>query len=294
MTTTTDGKRFPPAEKSPPRPAYGKLRLVRRGPVVCFLAADEKDANFTELFQCELGREDVLSIRAAANPGSDESPPLEVRLLDLEVRRAAAPPAQKKAYAAEYFQSLKGEPENAASFGYRGLDGQTVVKFAPDGLRITLPPGHPEQRNGTGVTLLSPVVGDFEITIRFDLLKETAPADANFVTRLSLGVVADTPEKNEGFVSRRMDEKGVTQFTANVMLAKYAPGAGPRQRMLKTTAKAGRLRLVRSGPTLATLAAAGDDADFVFLKQYDFSTLPLKSICIMTSAGARKGSWTCA
>jgi RNA polymerase sigma factor (sigma-70 family) len=289
MTTDKDGNRPYTGQSFRTEARAGKLRLVRQGAVVTFFVADDGGDGFRELYQCELGREDVISVRAAGDPGSDGSPPLEARLLDLEVRaRPAAVPAKK--YAQEFFRSFKGKADDLPDFKYRGLDGETVVQFEPDGLRITLPPGYPEQRPGTGVTLLSPVVGDFEITINFEILKETEPADAKFVTRLSLGVVLDTPEKNEGYVSRRMDEKGVTQFTTNVSLAKYAPGAAPKPRSLPTAAKTGRLRLVRTDSTLTSYVSREANGDFVFLKQYAFSTAPLKSVYIMASTGGPKGA----
>ncbi len=287
MTTDKEGNRPFTSKSFPTKARAGKLRIVRQGTVATFLVADDDGDGFRELYQCELGREDVLRVRAAADAGNEDSPPLEARLLELEIRRAAAP-ANKKNYAQEYFQPFKGPPINAREFKFRGPDAESLVKYEPAGLRMTLPPGYPEQRPGTGLALLTTVTGDFEITVNFEILKEPDPADAKFISRISLGVWLDTPEKNEASVSRRMDAKGVTQFTTVLSMAKYAPGNAPKPRGLPTPAKTGRLRLVRTGSTLASYVSEGPDAFLLFLKEYAFGADPLKTVYIMTSTGGPK------
>src|ERR1019366_6626007 len=193
----------------------------------------------------------------------------------------------KKNYAQEYYQSFKGKPDNTEALVFKGPDAQEHVKYEPGGLRITLPPGHPDQPQGTGLALVSPVKGDFEITMSFEILKEPDPIDAGkkYGTRVSLGAYLDTPEKNEVSLSRRIDNNGVTQFVTYFFMAKYGPGATPKPRYLPTAAKTGRLRLVRTESVVACYASEGANGEFIFLKEYPFSALLLKSVYITMSTG---------
>jgi hypothetical protein len=103
----------------------------------------------------------------------------------------------------EYYQSLKGTPEDGQVFRLLGPDAQHYVKFEPEGLRITLPLGWGGERPSTGLVAGLAVKGDFEITIGFEILKEPEPADAGESgTRLSLGVFQDTPKPNVATISR--------------------------------------------------------------------------------------------
>ena len=58
----------------------GQLRLVRQGPTVRFLVADEGADGFHELNRLDLGGEDVLYVRLAVDPGNKDSPPVIGRL----------------------------------------------------------------------------------------------------------------------------------------------------------------------------------------------------------------------
>src|SRR5436309_12619625 len=79
----------------------------------------------------------------------------------------AAAQEPKAEYAKEYYQAFKGPPANAQDFKVFGPDNEQCVKFEPEGLRITLPAGHPGTRPSTGVATAFGMKGDFEVTIGF-------------------------------------------------------------------------------------------------------------------------------
>src|SRR4051794_24251330 len=68
--------------------------------------------------------------------------------------------------------------DDHSSFVPIGPDTEQCVKFEPEGLRITLPRGHPKMRPNTGVAFPFAVKGDFEITVGFAILHEPEPADS--------------------------------------------------------------------------------------------------------------------
>lgn len=186
-----------------------------------------------------------------------------------------------------YFQPFRGKPDDMQRYVFRGQNALDYLTFEPDGLRIKLPPGYPEQRPSIGLALVSTVQGNFEITVRFELLKEPDPEDAgNFATRVSLGVLLDTPERHEAAVSRRMIARGKTQFFTFLLMERGAIGkVQPILHTVPTEAKTGRLRLVRNGSVISCLASEGANEDFILLKEYPFSPLDLKQVFLHTSTG---------
>jgi len=124
-------------------------------------------------------------------------PTAVVLLAFLGLAGGANEEAVKKESWQEYYQSLKGEPENRKGFKLEGPDAGACVHFEPAGLRITLPLGYARERSNTGVRCRLPVKGDFEITVNYEILQEPEPAAAEKgQTRLTLGVGLDRPGVN--------------------------------------------------------------------------------------------------
>src|SRR5262249_27162658 len=176
---------------------------------------------------------------------------------------------------------------NAHSLERFGPDAEQCVKFERDGLRITLPPGYPGDRPPTGLGTGLTVKGDFEITVHFEILKEPAPEDAGSPqTRFTLVLVPDRPEYNEATLSRRVESLGGTQFLT--WLALWDPETGTSQRRMKefpTQARAGRLRLVRTGPELSYYVSEGPDEEFTLLEKYPLGEDDLRDVRVDGSTG---------
>ncbi len=200
-------------------------------------------------------------------------------------------PAAPQGPVQEYHQPFQGKPADWNSYELRGPNAEDRLHFEPEGLRITLPPGFPGRRPGTGLALPTSVRGDFEIQLHYELLNEPAPADSgdSGITRVSLGVVLDTPEWNDGSVSRAVAPKGGTLFFTYLSLQKEGGDkTEPTMHYFPAREKTGRLRLVRTGSVLSCFAAEGPEGEFTCLKEYPFSPVDLKQVYITTStAGPR-------
>ena len=193
---------------------------------------------------------------------------------------------------ATYSQSFMKEPEDKLRYSFIGRNAANHITFEPEGLRIKLPPGHPDQRPSTGLAMVSTVRGNFEITARFELLKEPEPEEAGkFATRLTMGVLLDTPERNEVAISRRMIAKGRTQFFTFWLMEQGAKGkVQPKLQTLPTEARSGRLRLVRTGAVISCFAAEGVNEDFLLVEEYPFSPQDVKQVFFHTSTGGPDAS----
>lgn len=104
-TTDVEGKQQVSLEAFATEVRSGKLRLVCWGSTITFLVAEEGFDRFRQLCQRELGKDVPASIRVVVDPGNADSPPVEVRIRDFEVRAEQAsgkaprvagdPPVQK-------------------------------------------------------------------------------------------------------------------------------------------------------------------------------------------------------
>jgi hypothetical protein len=190
-----------------------------------------------------------------------------------------APPlsTHKTIYANEYLHSFKTDQDLPDEFHWHGLNPQECVAFEPEGLRITLPVGHPGKRMGTGIGAATTVRGDFEITMSYEIIKEPNEAEAEFSTGLFLWVDLNMPKLNRGFVSRvaRPDK----QFVVWYHLTPEAP-AQPVDilRPFPAHDMRGKLRLVRTGTTLYHYAAEDINKEFQLLHQHDFGAADLQAI----------------
>jgi hypothetical protein len=187
----------------------------------------------------------------------------------------------------EYYQSFKGYPEDTQGLELIGPNAEQHVRYEADGLRITLPADHGGERPSTGLSIALAVKGDFEITVTFEILREPDQADTGeFGTRFSLGIFLNTPSPNVATLSRSVGAKAGSVFVTWYSLSKdNSVQKETRSHYFPTTAKTGRLRLVRDGAVLSYYIAEGTDGEFVLRKQYPFSEEELKEIRLAGSTG---------
>ncbi len=317
MTTPIDQKRLiPPVKAVRTDVVAGQLRLVRQGKVVRFLVADEGADGFQELKRLPLGDEDALYVRLAVDPGNKESPPVVARFRSIEVRGrpvdlkvspagiASKSPEKKLPEIVAKGSEKKSAPKRDYAQEYRQAFKETLAKTpgwdlmiptttpeevspGPEGLRIALPLGHDGRRQGVGLATDFGVKGDFEITLRFEMLKEPDPADTVGMTGLSLRVDLEDPADDFASLSRNVAPKG-NRFVSFVR--KAAEAKGTNVKVVPTNAKTGQLRLVRTGSMLSHYAAEEASDDFVFLCAHPFGDADLKRICITGGAGGPKSS----
>jgi serine/threonine protein kinase/DNA-binding beta-propeller fold protein YncE len=190
----------------------------------------------------------------------------------------------------DYYHSFKGNADFTKDFELDGLDPDQCLQFEPAGMRITLPAGHPGKRLGTGLVTTFPVKGDCEITIDFEILKEPGPEDAGEGTGVYLWADLDTASMNRGIITR-----GVwpgRQFYSWFDLSSDAPGKPPFQELefRPTTARTGRLRLVRTGSVLSCYAAEESSDEFILIRQHSFGTEDLKAVHLGGQTGGPKAA----
>jgi hypothetical protein len=199
--------------------------------------------------------------------------------------------APRPAEVQDYEQAFKGGAGGAPGFELFGPDADGRVRFEPDGLRITLPPGSQSDGQGTGVVSTFGVKGDFEITVRFEILQEVPPVDPQRQTRFSLGVLLDRSGFNMATLSRKIAEKSGPGFLSWVTLWNEEAGKNrAKAKGVPTSATTGRLRLARTGSTLSYSASEGPDGNFAVLQQYPFGNEDLKDIRLVAATDDARGS----
>ena len=199
--------------------------------------------------------------------------------------RKEEPPRHKERYAREYDHSFKADKELDPNFRMHGLAPQECIEFEPAGMRIHLPDGHAGKRMGTGVGIDTTVKGDFEVTLRYEMIKEPAEADAGQGTGLFLWVDLNKPGFNRGYLSR------VVQPTKQyVAWYRLTPEDGQKPidvlRYFPAKDKSGRLRLVRSGAHLYHYVSEGANEDFRLLYHHPF---PVEDVMAVRWGGTTGG-----
>jgi hypothetical protein len=220
----------------------------------------------------------------------------------------AEAPALRTQYPEEYHPVIKGNPGEIPGLSIYGPDAPDCVKTEPDGVRITLPATFPRQRPGTGVITDFGVRGDFEITVSFEILGEAQPGLWGNPTELRLVVVPNESPRpgmwhranqNRAVVSREVPGRNnaggfVADSTRwnNEDIPKDEWGNEKFDRIELHTRRrspaaenTGRLRLVRSGPTLFFYTSDGPGQDFALLQTKEFGKEDLKNARILGSTG---------
>src|SRR4051794_13812984 len=104
-------------------------------------------------------------------PGFPTCPRILARscLVALALLLVAADGDPREANAEDFHPSLKGPIEEVRGLSLAGPNAQECVQPDPAGTRITLPAGHPGERQNTGLSMDLPVKGDFEATVSFEI-----------------------------------------------------------------------------------------------------------------------------
>ncbi len=175
-------------------------------------------------------------------------------------------PEPKKEDARELHLPLRGEDREGLEL--IGPNAKQCVTFEPEGVRITLPAGFPNERPSTGLRIHLPARGDFEVTIHYEILTEPEQANAGQrPTKLTFQLTLDRRDRTVAAIARRVTSDKGTQLTTWTMRDNHDNGGNsqPKARQHATQAKVGRLRIVRTGSEASFYAAEGANADFTLL-----------------------------
>jgi hypothetical protein len=258
--------------------AKGKLvrfRLVRVGADVSCSVAEGADGEFKLLSTFPYGTEDLRDVTIRASAGGEKAS-FDVRVTDLLIRAAGFPQtaAVRKQGGETYREPFKGKPQKPADFVLIGKDASKYVKFEPEGLRVTLPAGAMAWQP-TGVATAFRVTGDFDVSVRYEVLAEPEPADSGAPavgTRISLTANVGGINVNDASIRRK-----VAPFAAAHILG-YTSADKLTDYFFEHTAKTGRFRLIRTGDKIAYYLSEGADKDFKFLTKHPFSSADLLEI----------------
>jgi hypothetical protein len=190
----------------------------------------------------------------------------------------------------EYYHSFQGDPSKHRDFDLLGPNPEECVRFEPAGLRITVPPGKWREGPRSGVVAPFTITGDFEITIGFEILAEPEPGNTETGTRLTLGIALDTPQKNLATLSRAVQRDGPMFFAWISLWDAATNKPRNRGRGTRTSARTGRLRMVRTAADLLYYASAGADEEFTLLQKYPFPSQRLQHVSIVANSGGPQAS----
>jgi hypothetical protein len=194
----------------------------------------------------------------------------------------------------KYERDFKGLTEKSPEWGFAGPDAEKFVKFEPEGVHITLPTGYEGARPEVGVATRLLLNGDFEVTMRYEILSEPAPAEAEIDhTRITLGVFLAQPRANVASLSRRVLQLKGTQFFSWMNAWDEKKGAKAQRAFgsIPSQAKTGRLRMSRAGDTLSYHGADGDAEDFRLVSKAAFSSDDVTEVRFGASTGGAKAAF---
>lgn len=300
----------------------GTFRLLRKGTTLFFLVADEPGGAFRRLYQVEFGDDDLvgmrlssgtieevggidvrwsnLVIRAEAIPGVpttapsptpsgppsagliarvDEPAPPDLKTpSDLATPPAATGPLNLDHLVAEYHHDFRDgafDDENLEL-----INGSDHVDVDSNGLQFHLA-GGTEDSAWAAIEPKFKVQGDFEITAAYEIL-EMVPPKAGNGTRLQVRAALDSPENEALMCAVAMLPSGeLARSAIRTRIVDDKPQL-ESQRFL-TTARSGRLRLVRLGRVLHFFVADGDGADFQELHRLECGEEPVGKLRIAAS-----------
>ncbi len=190
----------------------------------------------------------------------------------------------KPAYPQEYHDSLKGGFKKGPGFRLIGPKAEQCVKFEPAGVRLTLPAGFPGPRPNTGFFTGIGVKGDFEITVRFEILHEPEPRDAGMQTRFTLTAHLNKSRLYQATLSRQVVQQVGPSYLTWVTRRPENAEIETDMNVLPSKARTGQLRLVRAGAVVAYYAVEGD-GDFALLQKYPVGSEDLQDVRLVGITG---------
>jgi len=184
----------------------------------------------------------------------------------------------------EFYQDFRGGKELHPSLKWDGRDEDVVAEPEQGGLRIKLPAA---RMRGTAVGLLiaAPVRGDFEITAGYEIL-QADESEVAFATGFELYVMTTTPAKDAIAFTRGKRINVGDAYACGRMTTPTGKGRQYKWKVFPSTAKAGRLRMVRTGGEVTLSASEEGAADFRELCRYDLGTEDLKMVRVAALPGA--------
>jgi hypothetical protein len=196
--------------------------------------------------------------------------------------KQAAGQGAKKEYAVTYQEPLKGQPQKADDFMLIGPEPDRCVKYEAEGLRVTLPGGRGWAP--TGIVTGFGVSGDFDISVRYEVLQEPEQADSGNErtgTRIGLTATLNRPGTSDASIRRKITpDQPLHVMTLRAL--RQDPDSKPEIMGSGSPVRerTGRFRMVRSGADLACYLAEGDEQEFKLLAVHPFGADDIRDVRI--------------
>jgi hypothetical protein len=183
----------------------------------------------------------------------------------------------------EFYQDFRTKLPPASVLALAPNTGEEkVIRREPQGLRI-LVAGKPSGFPPFGASPRFGVIGDFEITVSYELLKLEKPK-GGYGTGVSLWVMG----KTDAVTLARFTRKDSNVFATNKGWMKGSDYANDTQ-SAPTDCKSGKLRLARAGTVVRCLVAEGDSDEFRELRAIDFNKDDLTQVHVGVDTGGDTG-----
>jgi hypothetical protein len=185
--------------------------------------------------------------------------------------------------AAETGQDFRGKPYDPELFRPTGPGFATAIGSDRQGLRIVLPPEH-GKKPPVGVVFRTGVKGDFEITMEFEVVDVKEPTSGRGAGP-SLYLTMVSPTQEAATTGWKLEPDGSSVFFSH--RASTPPG-GKREHRGKTTpakGRAGKLRFVRTGSTLAYQAAEGKSDSYREIDQFEIGRDDVNTVRVAADNG---------
>ncbi len=185
----------------------------------------------------------------------------------------------------DFYHDFRNKKSLDGNFRLYGADAANRVKSEPEGLRITLP-GNAKSPDGLGVICRTPVKGNFEITLGYEILQIAKPKDL-WGNGFELYIETDTPTKESVALNRIVRPSGADVYFSGRMRTNAKGGHERTERGNDIPAKgnAGQLRISRNGSITVMSAAEQGSEESQTLYRYDLGTEDVASIRLAAIPG---------
>ncbi len=182
-------------------------------------------------------------------------------------------------------QDFRGGRRPEPPLALTGPDADTLTRPEDGGFRITLP-AQRKEKGAVGLELNSPLDGDFEITVGYEILKVDRPRVGEFGAGFELWLMTATATKESLGCYRllRVPDGDVFASTRTTTVDGKRHG---QQHFDKASSMAGQLRLTRQGNKATCWASEKTGGPFRELRggTFDLGPEPLKMVRLAALAG---------
>lgn len=258
----------------------GKLRVVRKGATLHFLAAEGRSHEFRRLHQIPFSSEDIIGTRLGVHT-VDPAIGMEVRWTDLVIRAEQVVGEVDAVQSTQLASGLKLElpVEYTHDFRDSHLDDHTlelvgggashIIRAESEGLRMRAPTSSVGKLPAVGVSPRFRIRGDFEVTVTYEILNAARPPKEGISrTRFQIEATLDSSAQESLRFSLSRATAGDFEYYTTRRIVVDDKDRYPG-RVLPTNNETGKMRLVRTGRMVHFFVSNGEEDVFEILHQME-------------------------